>query len=488
MTPSAHTHEIVRTSFNDYSPSGLDSYCVVCYGEHLYDSVAHHLLGLLPILRNTHPLSQRNVRILSHRLSVPCLTEPKSQVLLRWRPALLSLLAGFPVAAFVAYIVVALRFGAIQPFNDMHCDATRPIWCDDLTHSKKYLVSSYLVHRVRLLSYAGVPLLLAVPSFLLSCATAFVLFHSQQRAYGHFCFPHRDTFTLLPIRRHSRSKRCPLQPIDSFSTPALELKTYPSSDLNLPSDTTSTTHSVTPTPSFTLYAIPSPPSSLSTAPAVLTSGRVPTSPILASHNKRYHLPFSWKPATPSSFEGSRGQERGSRCTQSPSPMTFAPPSTVSSTRTSPISLPVFPGFGRRVSPPMPRGTEERDALQEEMARVVSGCEDLEEDSMGGSLRWARDSEASSFTKSELRFAREDSEGGESGPSRRRSPHDRESPQTCNERLNGQCRSRCPFDRDHMGPCARRFTTSTPQSGRLAHCLLPVAPVINADSRRVLFSD
>ncbi|KAI0938681.1 hypothetical protein AcV5_000305 [Taiwanofungus camphoratus] len=331
-----------------------------------------------------------------------CLSE--IQVLLRWRPALLSLLAGFPVAAFVAYIVVALRFGAIQPFNDMHCDATRPIW-------------------VRLLSYAGVPLLLAVPSFLLSCATAFVLFHSQQRAYGHFCFPHRDTFTLLPIRRHSRSKRCPLQPIDSFSTPALELKTYPSSDLNLPSDTTSTTHSVTPTPSFTLYAIPSPPSSLSTAPAVLTSGRVPTSPILASHNKRYHLPFSWKPATPSSFEGSRGQERGSRCTQSPSPMTFAPPSTVSSTRTSPISLPVFPGFGRRVSPPMPRGTEERDALQEEMARVVSGCEDLEEDSMGGSLRWARDSEASSFTKSELRFAREDSEGGESGPSRRRSPHD-----------------------------------------------------------------
>ncbi|KAH9985623.1 hypothetical protein BJV74DRAFT_552676 [Russula compacta] len=72
---------------------------------------------------------------------------------LLWRKAYYFFVIIFPSLAFTAYLVAVLKTNSVQPMNDMHCDNTSPLW-------------------PRLLGYAGAPIVLFTPCFLLSIATA----------------------------------------------------------------------------------------------------------------------------------------------------------------------------------------------------------------------------------------------------------------------------------------------------------------------------
>jgi len=316
---------------------------------------------------------------------------------LKWRPTLMLLIIGFPLGAFTAFLVVALKLHAVSRSDGMICDVTDPIW-------------------VRLLSFAGVPLLLAVPSLLLSCTSVFCLLSSRLRSHDRSPTSRVETFdidifTPVPGRRESRVKRHSLQHIDSLATDsamAMELKALPSLNSQPIPDTNRRTPSTTPPYSVTLHALPSPPHSISVGTALLPTGRAPiTSTAASTYGKRYHLPFSWRPASSrSSPESDRSrQDQFSRITQSPSPMMFAPPSTVPSARTSPTGIPVFPHFVARAASAPPFGADEIETLRVEMPGISTGYEDIDFDSLSGSLRWARRSDVSCGSKSEMEFVR-----------------------------------------------------------------------------------
>ncbi|KAF8886527.1 hypothetical protein BD779DRAFT_615553 [Infundibulicybe gibba] len=68
---------------------------------------------------------------------------------LAWRNIYLIPLAVLPIIGSIVYVSILVKYHAAQPSEDMHCDATHPIW-------------------VRFFSYAGTPLLLALPCLYLS--------------------------------------------------------------------------------------------------------------------------------------------------------------------------------------------------------------------------------------------------------------------------------------------------------------------------------
>ncbi|GBE87334.1 predicted protein [Sparassis crispa] len=306
-------------------------------------------------------------------------TVAEIQGVIKWRPVFLSIMVGYPAVALLAYIVVALKLSAIQPKDDMHCDTTSPVW-------------------VRVLSYAGVPLLFAVPSFLFSCTSVFLLSWNRLEHHSQVTMPIPDNLTLLPTRRASVLKyRQSMQPTQS----SLALQALPEAKQDLLPNEEATSPRTTPTLSTILYAIPSPPASQRASRAnYLSGGRAPISPLLAEHAKRYHLPFSWRATSSSSSSPEGAGNPQGRPGKSPSPLTFAMPSAASSTSASPVAPPVL-------SVPAEEGKE---ALQQNVAHALTEYADMEEDAdaddvVSGSIRWATDSaSSSSWSKSEIEFA------------------------------------------------------------------------------------
>ncbi|KDQ60192.1 hypothetical protein JAAARDRAFT_32574 [Jaapia argillacea MUCL 33604] len=173
---------------------------------------------------------------------------------LSWHLPYLLLVAVYPLLASAAQVAAIVKLDAVHPSDGLQCDATHPIW-------------------VRLLGYAGAPLLLSIPGLVLSAVTAVRLFKAQKllpRTRSRL-FSNRnsdatqpqDNFTRLPVRNSRR-------------------KSFPS------------TLDPSPRPIHTPLAIPSPPPSLVlNHPHLLHhAGRVPTSPVLSSPTRKYHLPFA----------------------------------------------------------------------------------------------------------------------------------------------------------------------------------------------------
>ncbi|KAN0111790.1 hypothetical protein V8E52_008170 [Russula decolorans] len=72
---------------------------------------------------------------------------------LRWRRAYYFFVVVVPLLAFTAYLVAVLKTDSVHPVSDLHCDNTSPLW-------------------PRLLGYAGAPIVLFTPCFILSIVTA----------------------------------------------------------------------------------------------------------------------------------------------------------------------------------------------------------------------------------------------------------------------------------------------------------------------------
>ncbi|OSD08110.1 hypothetical protein PYCCODRAFT_1402299 [Trametes coccinea BRFM310] len=308
---------------------------------------------------------------------------------LKWHPTCLLLLIFFPLAALVAYVVLALKFDAIKPMDGLFCDATAPVW-------------------VRLLSYAGVPLLLAIPSLLLTCAAACRLYAHSPRgthsfAHRHLHPPSNDHFTPVPLRRQSKFRSAyswheakgqdslsghlaPLEPVQSIGA-----------------------RSTTPSGTLVVEAIPSPPSSLSSASAHVVAGRVPSSPLVAKAGARYHLPFQWRPPSVPLTERSReSPDRSSR--QTPSPLIFATPADEPGYSHNVTTISVSADTPEQLYEAAPWLKDEKAYLrQKEMASARKNevhDDDDNYDAVSGSLRWIRHSDDTvSITKSELEFAR-----------------------------------------------------------------------------------
>ncbi|TFY77593.1 hypothetical protein EWM64_g6421 [Hericium alpestre] len=199
-----------------------------------------------------------------------------SRSTLSWRPSYFFLVVVYPALAFTAHLTVLLKLDAVKPSNDMHCDATDPLW-------------------PRMLSYAGVPLIVSIPCFILSTFTAIRVFHAHSHS-RRYCYNAEGTpsFTRLPVRSRRRRCRAPF----SVPTPshALKLPTKDESSLDtardlklantfdVPVSPTTTAHSVphakplsAKTSETTIYA-QSPPSP-SPAPSVRTARSDSSSPI-----------------------------------------------------------------------------------------------------------------------------------------------------------------------------------------------------------------
>ncbi|KAF4616886.1 hypothetical protein D9613_008580 [Agrocybe pediades] len=104
---------------------------------------------------------------------------------MKWKNAYYAPIVAFPVLGSIVYIVCLFKYDAVQPSDDMHCDTTSPEW-------------------VRLLSYAGVALVMSLPSLYLSISSILRVYKTNQ----HLQRARTDTFnefTSLP--RRSRSTR-----------------------------------------------------------------------------------------------------------------------------------------------------------------------------------------------------------------------------------------------------------------------------------------
>jgi len=72
---------------------------------------------------------------------------------LLWRRTYYLFVVVVPLLSFTAYLVAILKTDSVHPANDLHCDITYPLW-------------------PRLLGYAGAPIILYTPCFILSIVTA----------------------------------------------------------------------------------------------------------------------------------------------------------------------------------------------------------------------------------------------------------------------------------------------------------------------------
>ncbi|KIY70862.1 hypothetical protein CYLTODRAFT_451356 [Cylindrobasidium torrendii FP15055 ss-10] len=109
---------------------------------------------------------------------------------LQWKNYYIFPTVVFPAGATIVYTTVVLKLGASGPSRDMHCDAVNPLW-------------------VRLLGYAGLPLLLAIPSLLLSVysliKTIRITKHiKRSRSDEMECMPRRSRMPPEPTSAISR--------------------------------------------------------------------------------------------------------------------------------------------------------------------------------------------------------------------------------------------------------------------------------------------
>jgi len=117
-----------------------------------------------------------------------CVSKPKAwgdngKGALRWRTRYLFPIVVFPLLASTIQIVVVLKLHAAQPSNELHCDASAPVW-------------------VRFLSYAGTPFLLSLPCFYLSVMSAIRVFRTHSHLRRSW-YPNTsiDDLTPVPTRR-----------------------------------------------------------------------------------------------------------------------------------------------------------------------------------------------------------------------------------------------------------------------------------------------
>ncbi|KAI0717478.1 hypothetical protein C8Q72DRAFT_160648 [Fomitopsis betulina] len=342
------------------------------------------------------------------------LTMADFQRTLQWRPIYL-LIFGCVVVFFTIYLVVSLKTHAIEGSNGLQCDVASHVW-------------------VRLLSYAGIPLLFAIPSFVLSCLSSILLFSSQRHpgrtspaptgTPSHKATP-RESFTAFPAPRRERprlstlmTKRAP--PCASLA--ASELDTV----LQTPATTVfdpPTPRAASATPSGQEQIIYLVPSRTPSDPARTSVGRAPISPVVARHSRHYHLPFSWRTASTLSLPADKEGEHDTGSLHS-----FLPTMTPSSTRTTP-ELHIH---HMHLFPKLMYGQPSSSTFLAELDGDGCGCSGHREEeldvfwdgttgeifydddggvgddieTMSGSMRWARPSFASDETKSpELAFAR-----------------------------------------------------------------------------------
>ncbi|OBZ78149.1 hypothetical protein A0H81_02369 [Grifola frondosa] len=279
---------------------------------------------------------------------------------LRWHPYLLFIVAGYPLAALAAFVVILIKFNAAQPSDGMQCDVQDPAW-------------------IRLLSYSGIPLIFAIPCLLLSCAAA-LQFYRQKPLHRHCLVPTLDdNLTTFPLRRQSKSNnkyhswRIPKKA--STSSQGHTMRSY---------DRRSTTPSAT----LTVEAIPSPPSSFSRSYTRFSGGRAPISPALTSPKIRWRE-FNFPDSLSSHIR--------------PCPR-------YSEVQSGPVVVPMFASIAERTAAATaaPSSNDEKEGSRQDDAFTGSrlGYIETEDDTVSGSLRWARDSEdSSSIIKSELEFAR-----------------------------------------------------------------------------------
>ncbi|KZT70493.1 hypothetical protein DAEQUDRAFT_810659 [Daedalea quercina L-15889] len=318
------------------------------------------------------------------------------QRVLEWRPVYLPVFLGCIAVCFMIFLVVSLKLHAFEGSDGLQCDATSPVW-------------------VRLLGYAGIPLIFAIPSLVLSCISIFLLFSGRQRpshsSGSHKASP-RDSFAAVTVRHQYTAKRVPTRSLEAETSVDSEPETpatavFDPGILEIPrsASTTPTEHRIYLVPSRT----PSDPSRNSV-------GRAPISPVVARHSRHYHLPFTWKTASNLSLGKAPVDARPSRSTQSPSPMSLMPQMTSSSARTSPESLHVCPTliYGQPTSSTFLTNLGEEDGLEgggvfwdETTGAFVYDGEEDDVETTSGSMRWARPSFASDSTKSpsDLEFAR-----------------------------------------------------------------------------------
>ena len=89
---------------------------------------------------------------------------------LRWRRAYYFFVVVVPLLAFTAYLVAVLKTDSVHPVSDLHCDNTSPLWY--VGCRLPVCVSHHIFIRPRLLGYAGAPIVLFTPCFILSVVTA----------------------------------------------------------------------------------------------------------------------------------------------------------------------------------------------------------------------------------------------------------------------------------------------------------------------------
>lgn len=116
----------------------------------------------------------------------------------------ITLVIIFPTIVWVLQVALVLKLDAALPANGMNCDATNPTWYvpQVLFENNAHPPS---VCRVRLFGYAGLTLLLSVPSFVLSLMTAMRLFFKP---------PHPPLQKSRPVSRvlHSQASLTTMPP------------------------------------------------------------------------------------------------------------------------------------------------------------------------------------------------------------------------------------------------------------------------------------
>ncbi|PBK70970.1 hypothetical protein ARMSODRAFT_955703 [Armillaria solidipes] len=125
-----------------------------------------------------------------------CITvwKPKSwadaeRSVLVWRNHYYFTLLVYPIVATIVEIVIVIKLDAVKPTEDLHCDASDPVW-------------------VRFFGYAGTPLLLAVPVFFFSINSIVRSLktsrHIQRSRSEELENQRVDSFPRLPWRFYSR--------------------------------------------------------------------------------------------------------------------------------------------------------------------------------------------------------------------------------------------------------------------------------------------
>ncbi|KAG1815039.1 uncharacterized protein BJ212DRAFT_1481575 [Suillus subaureus] len=120
-----------------------------------------------------------------------------------WRTRYLLPIVVFPLGALGVAVPVLLSLHAIQPTDDLHCDASHPIWG-------------------RFLGYAGISMILTVPSFFLSAIAAHRVFKMHT--------VHRELFKLTAPHSHSLSAEREVNIMESSKNPSLP--PIPNSDVD----------------------------------------------------------------------------------------------------------------------------------------------------------------------------------------------------------------------------------------------------------------